>query len=152
MADELSVESPAFLGGESIPKKYTADGEDVSPPLFWTKGPPGTVGYALIMDDPDAPNGTWVHWVAWNLPEPKLEERVPTQQRLLHGAVQGRNSWRRTGYGGPSPPSGVHRYYFRVYALDTRIDLVPEAGRLEVERSIRGHVLASGELMGRYGR
>lgn len=152
MATSLRVRSAEFARAGAIPSRFTADGENASPPLSWSPGPAGTKSYALVMDDPDAPGGTWVHWIVWNLHDNQLAENVSRDPRSLAGAVQGCNSWRRTGYGGPSPPSGTHRYFFRVHALDTRLDLGPDAGRTEFEHAIRGHELAVGDLMGRYTR
>ena len=152
MEASLKVQSPAFGNGDTIPVRYTADGENVSPPLSWSAGPYRTVAYALVVDDPDAPAGNWVHWVAWNIPGVQIEEGISPSPRLPSGAVQGRNSWKRTGYGGPQPPSGTHRYFFRVHALDAQLDLSPDAGKEELERVMRGHVLASGEMMGKYTR
>lgn len=148
----LHVESAAFPEGGSIPARFTADGENVSPPLSWAAGPLGTTAYALVVDDPDSPSGTWTHWVLWNEPGLRLDEDVRPTIALPDGARQGRNSWQKQGYGGPQPPagSGEHRYSFRVYALDVRLELTPEAGRAELESAMQGHVLAQGELMGRY--
>lgn len=148
----LRVESAAFADGGSIPAKYTADGDDVSPPLSWAAGPAGTACYALVMDDPDAPGGTWVHWVLWNLTTPGLAEDVPRDAQLPSGARQGRNSWNRAGYGGPSPPGGTHRYSFRVYALGAPLDLPAGADAAKLGQAMRGRVLASGALLGRYAR
>lgn len=145
---KIGVESTAFQQGAAIPEKHTGDGDDVSPPLSWSEGPAGTVTYALVMDDPDAPMGTWLHWTIWNLKTTKLEEGA--SKRPPAGSAQGQNSWKRTGYGGPKPPSGTHRYFFRVYALDASLDLKEGADRDALETAIRGHVLAQGELMGRY--
>ena len=151
----LEIESEAFAHEGSIPPRYTCDGDDVSPPLTWSAGPQGTVGYALICDDPDAPVGTWVHWVAWNVEETGLPEALPTDPADPTGArglEQGTNSWGRTGYGGPCPPSGTHRYYFRVYALDERLELPASTDADGLRRALEGHVLAEGELLGRYAR
>ena len=148
----LRVESSAFAHQGEIPARFTCDGDDASPPLAWDSGPDGTSSYALIVDDPDAPGGTWVHWVAWNLVEPRLREAVPPSDALPDGARQGRNSWKRTGYGGPCPPSGTHRYYFRVPALDTTLELAPDTDAAALRAAMTGHVLAQGELMGRYTR
>lgn len=148
----LQVHSAAFREGELIPARHSCAGGDVSPPLEWSAGPPGTVAYALLCEDPDAPAGLWVHWVAWNLPATRLPEGVPATPEGPGGAVQGRNSWGRPGYGGPCPPAGTHRYFFRVYALDRWLDLPPGAGRGELLDAMEGHVLASGSLMGRYRR
>ncbi len=145
----MTVESPAFQDGAAIPARYTADGADVSPPLVIRNVPEGTRSLALVMDDPDAPMGTWVHWVAWNLPEDTSE--IP-EGRLPEGAVEGVNSWGRRGYGGPAPPSGTHRYFFRVYALDTVLELPPTTNKAGLLEAMKGHVLAQAVLMGRYSR
>lgn len=150
MEKTLRVESAAFAHGAAIPVRYTGDGEDLSPPLAWTAGPPGTAAYALVVDDPDAPAGTWVHWVIWNLAETKLEEGVRPAASGPGGSVQGRNSWRRAGYGGPKPPSGTHRYFFKVYALEAPLALGADAGKEDLLRAMRGRTLAFGELMGTY--
>lgn len=149
---ELTVTSSAFEHEGAIPARFTCDGDDTSPPLEWSAGPAGTRSYALVMDDPDAPGRTWVHWVAWNLAEPRLREGVPATDRLPDGACQGHNSWRRSGYGGPCPPSGSHRYFFHVHALDRVLDLPPDTDAAGLRKAMEGHVLATGELMGRYAR
>jgi Raf kinase inhibitor-like YbhB/YbcL family protein len=147
----LHVESMAFEEGGSIPIKYTSDGENVSPPLEWSAGPIGTQFYALIVDDPDSQAGTWTHWVLWNEAGVRLPEDVRPAIQIPDGAMQGKNSWQKQGYGGPQPPAGTeHRYFFRVFALDARIELSPDAGKTELEAAMQGHVLAQGELMGRY--
>ena len=148
----LRVHSPAFERGGPIPVRCTCDGDDASPPLEWSPGPDGTISYALIVEDPDAPRGAWVHWVAWNLVEPRLREGLPPDGVLPDGACQGRNSWRRSGYGGPCPPAGSHRYSFGVHALDTALDLPPDTDAAGLRAAMQGHVLARGELMGRYAR
>lgn len=149
----LDVTSPAFIAGATIPTRYTCDGDDLSPPLAWSAGPAGTASFALIADDPDAPGKTWVHWVAWDLPGTArgVPEGVgPTAAELR----QGQNDFRKPGYGGPCPPRGhgPHRYYFRVYALDRRIDVPLGATRATLDAAMKGHVLATGELMGKYER
>lgn len=146
---QLEVTSSAFAQGEAIPQKYTCDGEDVSPPLAWTGAPESVASYALIMDDPDAPAGTWVHWVLFDIsPQTtKLAEDVPATV-----GVQGNSSWDRTGYGGPCPPSGEHRYFFKLYALDTTLGLEAGATKEEVLEAMSDHVVAQGELMGTYSR
>lgn len=149
---ELTVTSEAFGDGQPIPERFTCDGDDSSPPLAWERGPDGTVGYALVMDDPDAPGGTFVHWVAWNISDTSLPERVPAVPRGGDGVCQGRNSWRRTGYGGPCPPSGRHRYLFKVFALDAELDLPPDTTKQQLVAAMEGHVLARGELLGTYAR
>lgn len=148
----LSVTSSAFEHEGTIPVRFTCDGEDSSPPLAWSPGPDGTVSYALIMEDPDAPGGTWVHWVAWNLVEPRLREGVPPTDALPDGVRQGRNSWKRSGYGGPCPPAGTHRYLFRLHALDTALELAPDTDAAGLRAAMRAHVLAQGELLGLYTR
>ena len=150
----MEIKSPAFAQGGLIPSKHTCDGQDVSPPLTWSGAPAGTQGFAVISDDPDAPAGTWVHWVIWNIPArtQALEENVPKLDALPNGARQGTNDFRRVGYGGPCPPSGTHRYSFRLYALDAPVDLKSTATKRELEKAMQGHVLARAELMGKYGR
>lgn len=151
----LSIKSSAFAPGGTIPQKYTADGDDVSPPLEWNEPPAGTKCFALICDDPDAPVGTWVHWVLWGLPADNrsLAESVPTQPVLPNGAKQGQNDFKQMGYGGPSPPRGpAHRYVFKLYALDNVPDLKPGSTKVDLERVMNGHFLAHGELNGKYGR
>ena len=150
----LKVTSTAFQEDGMIPPKYTADGEDMSPPLAWEGLPEKTKSVAIIVDDPDAPMGTWVHWLIWNIPPAmtSLPENMPPDDRLPNGMRQGTTDFGRTGYGGPAPPSGTHRYYFRVYALDTMLDLPPGAVRQELEKAMKGHILAEGQLMGKYSR
>lgn len=151
---EIKVSSQAFQEGGMIPRKYTCDGDDVSPPLAWTGIPDGAKTIALIGDDPDAPMGTWVHWVLFNLPASvkELAEAVPPDKELPSGAKQGRNDFRRIGYGGPCPPGGTHRYYFKLYALDSALNLPPGASKADVVKAMQGHVLAEGQLMGKYKR
>ena len=147
--------STAFSNGGTIPKKFTCDGPDVSPPLRWTGAPAAAQSFALIMDDPDAPVGTWVHWVLYSLPAgtTELPEGVEKQEQLANGAIQGRNDFRRIGYGGPCPPPGTpHRYYFKLYALDTKLNLKAGGTKPDLERAMQGHILVETELMGRYGR
>ncbi len=154
-ATNLAVKSPVFMQDGRIPAKYTCDGEDVSPPLYWSPGPTATESYALIVDDPDAPGGTFTHWLMYNIPfnVTRLEEHVTALGRLDDGTLQGKNSYGRIGYGGPCPPPGSpHHYRFNVYALDTRLKLGPGAPGDDLARAMRGHVLAQGELTGIYGR
>jgi Raf kinase inhibitor-like YbhB/YbcL family protein len=151
----VQLKSSAFEGGADIPRQFTCDGADISPALHWSAPPKDTQTFALIMDDPDAPGRTWVHWLIYDLPpgSRELPEAVPPDARLASGAHQGRNDFRRPGYGGPCPPSGpAHRYFFKLYALDTKLDLGDGAKRAQVERAMRGHILAEAELMGRYRR
>jgi hypothetical protein len=146
--------SPAFKNGEAIPKEYTCDGRNVSPPLAWENPPKGTAAFALIMDDPDAPMGTFTHWVIFNIPggDTGLSAEVAAVASLENGARQGSNSARRIGYMGPCPPSGTHRYYFRLYALHTTLDVKAGADRASVEKAMKEHILGEAELMGTYGR
>jgi Raf kinase inhibitor-like YbhB/YbcL family protein len=150
----IKITSPAFEQGGMIPSKYTADGQDISPPLKWDSVPEGTATIALISDDPDAPAGTWVHWVVWNVPPDKKEllEDVPADPRLPDGSSQGITDFRRHGYGGPAPPSGTHRYFFKIYALDTKLDLSEKSTKADLVKAMQGHILAHGELMGKYKR
>ena len=151
----LTLTSSAFAPQTMIPPRYTCTGEDVSPALAWTEPPAGTKSFALINDDPDAPAGTWVHWVIYNLPPTSrgLEERVPNQEQLPDKAAQGLNDFRRVGYGGPCPPPGrPHRYVFTLYALDTTLPLPPKSTKAQVERAMKGHVLSKARLVGLYQR
>ncbi len=150
----FSLSSTAFEHEATIPERYTCDDQDLSPALSWSDIPQGTAALALVMEDPDAPAGTWVHWVLFNIPASvaMLEEAVPDEERLPSGAVHGQNSWGDLGYGGPCPPSGTHRYFFRLYALDTNLDLGPGATKEQVLIAMQGHVLSEAELMGRYAR
>ncbi len=151
----MTLTSSVFREGEAIPKKYTCDGEDVSPALAWSGVPNGTKSIALICDDPDAPSGTWVHWVLWGLPPEatSLPEGVRAGTPLPGGARQGLNSWRKIGYGGPCPPPGKpHRYYFKLYALDAPLNPPGTADKAGLEAAMTGHILGQGQLMGRYGR
>lgn len=151
---EIRITSPAFEEGGMIPRKYTCDGSDVSPPLVWTSVPEGAKTLALICDDPDAPMGTWVHWVVFNIPAStrELPENIPPQKTLASGAKQGINDFGKIGYGGPCPPGGTHRYYFKLYALDTEINLEAGATKTELLKAMEGHILAQGQLMGKYKR
>lgn len=150
----ITLTSSAFEEGGMIPRKYTCDDIDVSPPLAWDAVPDGTKSLALICDDPDAPVGTWVHWVVFNIPSEvyDLAENQPHEETLPNGATQGRNDFRNIGYGGPCPPSGTHRYFFKLYALDTLLDLKPGATKKDLLKAMEGHILAQAQLMGRYRR
>ena len=151
---EIKVTSSGFEAGGMIPSKYTCDGTDVSPPLKWESVPEGTKSIALISDDPDAPMGTWVHWVLFNLPADagELAENIGPDKTLPNGARQGRNDFNRIGYGGPCPPGGTHRYFFKIYALDAPVDLLAGATEPQLLRAMEGHILGRGELMGKYKR
>ena len=153
-AADLELTSTAFAQGDGVPAKYSCDGEDISPPLSWSDPPDGTKGFALICDDPDAPVGIWVHWVLSDIPVEarSLPEAVAADAQLPDGSRNGKNGWDKLGYGGPCPPSGTHRYFFKLYALDTTLGLPASAGRAEVEAAMEGHVLAQAELMGTYTR
>jgi Raf kinase inhibitor-like YbhB/YbcL family protein len=153
---KLVVTSAMFKPGRPIPVKYTCQGEDVSPPLKWAGAPAETKSFAVICDDPDAPGGTWVHWVIYNLPSdaPVLSERTPKSEFLPKDAVQGANSFGNIGYNGPCPPEGgAHRYFFKVYALDKSFNVKKEQlGKEGLLAAMRGHILAQGQLMGIYKR
>jgi len=145
-AGTLELRSSAFADGQSIPARHTCDGPGTSPPLAWSGAPSGTVSFALIVDDPDAPRGTWDHWLLWNLRDPALAEGTDG------GGVSGTNSWGKTGYGGPCPPSGTHRYVFRLLALDITLDLPTSTRKEALLAGVKGHVLAEARLIGRYSR
>lgn len=151
----LEIKSSAFINGAAIPKKHTCDGEDVSPSLSWDKIPAGTKSWALICDDPDAPVGTWVHWVIYCIPpETKsFPEAIAKNQVVFKSAKQGKTDFGKIGYGGPCPPKGKpHRYFFKLYALDFMPDWPAGRTKAEVMKGIEGHILAQGELIGKYGR
>jgi Raf kinase inhibitor-like YbhB/YbcL family protein len=150
----ITINSAAFQNGGSIPAKYTCDGQNVSPPLEWSGVPPAAKSLALVCEDPDAPGKTWIHWVVYDLPATisQLPEGITQGDTLNDGAKQGRNDFGKTGYGGPCPPSGTHRYFFKLYALDTPASLPPLATQAQLTKAMEGHVLAHGELMGRYSR
>ena len=145
--------SPAFQPGGNIPKQFTCEGSDISPELTWSGAPAGAKSFALIVHDPDAPRaGGWYHWVVYNIPTKvsSIPENAQKQQDLPGVGTQGRNDFGNVGYGGPCPPSGTHRYFFRLYALDTELKLNSGASAKDVEKAIQGHILDQGELMGKY--
>jgi Raf kinase inhibitor-like YbhB/YbcL family protein len=151
----MQLKSTAFQAGGTIPKEYTCDGDDISPQLSWDNAPTTTRAFALIADDPDAPVGTWVHWVIYDLSAAtrQLAEGIPTRENLSDGAKQGINDFRKIGYGGPCPPSGSsHRYSFKLYALDAPTNLKPRATKQKLLSAMKGHVLAEADLVGRYSR
>ncbi len=150
----FQLDSSGFKYGATIPRQFACDGEDVSPHLHWSDPPAGTVTYALVMDDPDAPSGTWVHWVIWNIGGGHgVVENFPRTSELPEGARQGRNDFGKIGYNGPCPPPGkTHRYFFRVYAVDIKLDLPAGATRAKLDSALKGHILAEAEYMGTYRR
>lgn len=154
MVAAFLLTSPAFLDGMGIPQRYTADGRDVSVPLEWSGTPEGTVSLALVCEDPDAPSGTWTHWVVWNIPADAggLPEGIDRTVLLSDGTAQGVNSWGDTGWGGPSPPSGTHRYVFTLYALDVQLEIESGSTAADLCGAARGHVLGTATLTGVYSR
>ena len=151
----FAISSPSFQDGKDIPKKFTCDGDDVSPALSWMDPPQGVKSFTLIADDPDAPRGTWTHWVLFDLPPStsSLAEGVPKVGELANGGRQGFNDFPKIGYGGPCPPPGKpHRYFFKLYALDNKLNLKAGASKQEVEQAMQNHILGKAEVMGKYGR
>lgn len=151
----MELKSSAFQSGATIPRKHTCDADDVSPRLSWSNVPAGAKTFSLIVDDPDAPGGTWVHWVIYDLPAntKELAEAVSKTETLANGGKQGLNDFRRVGYGGPCPPAGKsHRYFFKLYALDEPTNLKPRATKGQLLAAMKGHILAEAELIGRYKR
>jgi Raf kinase inhibitor-like YbhB/YbcL family protein len=154
-AGMFQISSPSFKQGEPIPSQFTCDGKSISPALDWTNAPAGTRSFAIIVDDPDAPSGTWVHWVYYNVPSGSTgaRENFPRPASPPQGGSQGVNSFKKVGYDGPCPPGGSpHRYYFRLYALDTLVQLKPKATRSDLDAAMEGHILGQAELMGTYRR
>jgi Raf kinase inhibitor-like YbhB/YbcL family protein len=147
--DAIKIASAAFTQNGSIPEKYTCDGSDVSPPLTIENVPPEAKSLALIVDDPDAPAGTWVHWVAWNI-DPATKEIK--ENSIPPGTQEGMSDFRKRGYGGPCPPGGTHRYFFKLYALDTLLTLGPKTTKDLLEQAMKRHIVAQSELIGRYKR
>lgn len=150
----LILTSTAFKEGQPIPRQYTCDGVNVSPPLEWTGVPRNAKTLAIIADDPDAPAGTWVHWVLYNTPAKNIGfvENVPATENLKAGGFQGKNDFGKIGYGGPCPPSGTHRYFFKIFAVDTELPLKAGAAKADVEKAMEGHIVGQGQLMGTYSR
>lgn len=151
---EIQLTSSAFDQGKPIPEEYTCDGRNISPPLQWSNVPEGAQSLAMIVHDPDAPRGTFIHWIIYNIPPNITEftENVDKERVLPSGARQGLNDADKIGYTGPCPPSGTHRYFFRIYALDSTLDLEPGANMKQIEDAMRGKIIATGELMGTYKR
>jgi len=154
VAMSFEISSPAFASGEAIPSKFSCDGDDASPVLTWTEPPTDTQSFAIIVDDPDAPMGTWVHWVVYNIPAStrELEENMPNILELNNGIMQGFTSAGTLGYHGPCPPSGTHRYFFKLYALDTTLSLPAKTDKEKLLAAMDGHILANAELMGTFKR
>ncbi|HEX2951484.1 MAG TPA: YbhB/YbcL family Raf kinase inhibitor-like protein [Armatimonadota bacterium] len=152
---DIRLKSSAFSEGDRIPERYTCDGANISPPLQWTNVPITTKGLAIICDDPDAPSGTWTHWIIWNIPTDitDLPEHVSPRPMLDNGAIQGMNDSFTIGYSGPCPPKGPeHNYHFTIYALETLLSLSGQVQKEQLLQAMQGHILSQGVLMGRYGR
>ncbi len=147
----FTLQSSAFKQGELIPSKYTCDGDDISPALNWENTPPTTQSLVLIMDDPDAPVGTWDHWLVFNLPT-NINHLVENIRSFPENTKHGKNSWNRNDYGGPCPPDRIHRYFFRLYALDKALSLKDGATKKQIIDAMQGHILGTAELMGKYDR
>jgi len=147
--DKLKITSTAFQHNGIIPSKYTCDGKNISPPLMIENCSPEAKSIAIIVDDPDAPMGTWVHWVLWNI-SPNVKEIK--EDTVPAAAVEGVNNFKRHSYGGPCPPSGPHRYFFKVYALDTKLNINPDSNKTDLEKAMKGHIIAEGQIIGLYKR
>lgn len=150
----MELSSAAFKNGASIPKQFTCDGPNISPPLQWSGVPENSKSLALLVDDPDAPRGNWVHWILFNIPPDTsaLPENIKKMRTIPNGARQGMNDFREIGYGGPCPPGGKHRYFFRLYALDAELTAEPGVSRASLERAMQGHIVGDAQLMGTYQR
>ena len=150
----MKFNSKAFESKDIIPPQFTCDGQNISPPLSWSPPPANTKSLALICEDPDAPGKTWVHWVVYNLPSSTLclPEAVPARSKIPGGGFQGINDFKKLSYGGPCPPEGTHRYFFKLYALDQMLDLQPGASKAELEVAMKDHIIEREELMGYYSR
>ncbi|HOJ23907.1 MAG TPA: YbhB/YbcL family Raf kinase inhibitor-like protein [Bacteroidales bacterium] len=154
MSTNIIVKSDSFSDGGMIPAKYTCDGANISPQLSWDNAPKGTKSFVLICEDPDAPMGTFTHWVLYDLPADvhELPENLPKDKILPNGAKQGITDFKKVGYGGPCPPNGTHRYYFKLYALDTLLNLEPALKKEDILKAMNGHILAQGQILGKYAR
>ena len=148
---QMKITSDAFENEKVIPSKYTCDGSDISPSLSWDGIPDNTKSFALIVDDPDAPHGTWDHWILFNIPS-NVRTLLENISLLPEGTQQGKNSWDKTGYGGPCPPSGVHRYFFKLYALDNVLTLNDGANKTEIIDAMKNHIITEASLLGKYER
>jgi Raf kinase inhibitor-like YbhB/YbcL family protein len=151
-SSNFKIKSSAFSDGGKIPQKYTSDGENISPPLSWTSTPAGTKTFAIICEDPDAPGGNFTHWVVFNIPKNvnQLAEGITNQRTLDNGAKQGINDFNRIGYSGPAPPSGTHRYVFKIYALDTELNLGVGATKDQLTSAMQGHIIGEAQITGKY--
>jgi hypothetical protein len=151
---EFKIESSAFREGEIIPSKYTCDGENISPPLHWINAAKGTKSFALISDDPDSPAGNWVHWVIYNIPAGthELKEGASSKKLLPKETIEGITDFRKTSYDGPCPPSGIHRYYFKLYALDAVLHLQAGVTKMQLLNAMQGHIISQTAIIGRYRR
>lgn len=151
---KIKIESPSFKEGEMIPVRYTCDGENVSPAVKWSGAPGQTKSFAILCDDPDAPIGDWVHWILFNIPADitEIKENISPDKKFSNGMAHGLTDFKSFGYGGPCPPSGTHRYFFKIYALDIMLKADPGIKKKELLKLIEGHILAKGELIGRYKR
>ncbi|MDI3544780.1 MAG: hypothetical protein PWP68_197 [Rikenellaceae bacterium] len=154
MSANIIVKSNSFSDGGMIPAKYTCDGANISPQLSWDNAPKGTKSFVLICEDPDAPMGTFTHWILYDIPADvhELSENLPKDKILPNGAKQGIADFKKIGYGGPCPPNGTHRYYFKLYALDTLLNLEPGLKKEDILKAMNGHILAQGQIMGKYAR
>ncbi|MDD3629870.1 MAG: YbhB/YbcL family Raf kinase inhibitor-like protein [Bacteroidales bacterium] len=154
MSANIIVKSNSFSDGGMIPAKYTCDGANISPQLSWDNAPKGTKSFVLICEDPDAPMGTFTHWILYDIPADvhELLENLPKDKILPNGAKQGIADFKKIGYGGPCPPNGTHRYYFKLYALDTLLNLEPGLKKEDILKAMNGHILAQGQIMGKYAR
>ncbi len=150
----FTLTSPAFRNGEPIPNRFTCDAEDVSPPLEWNEPPQGSFSFVIIHDDPDDTPRPWLHWTMYNIPGETrvLPEGIPKEAKFLDGSMQGISDFKRIGYGGPCPPSGVHHYLFKIYAIDSFLALSPGASQPQLQAAMKSHVLAEARLMGTYRR
>ncbi|MEK9178699.1 MAG: YbhB/YbcL family Raf kinase inhibitor-like protein [Patescibacteria group bacterium] len=145
----MKIQSPVFENNQSIPPKYTCDGQNINPPLEFVDVPSDAKSLALIVDDPDAPSGLWVHWTVWNIPP---QTSGVSENSKFEGGVEGQTSFGKPGYGGPCPPDREHRYFFKLYALDTTLDLSSNTNKPELEKAMEGHIISSAELVGFYNR
>jgi len=147
--EKMNLTSPVFENNGNIPSKYSCDGKNVSPPLSISKVPENAKSLVLIVDDPDAPSKTWVHWILWNIPK---DTGIIEENKIPNGAVQGVNDFGKNNYDGPCPPSGIHRYFFKLYALDSVLELSKNSGKQDTEEAMKKHIIAEAKLIGKYSR